>query len=136
MAAFESLSNRLQNVFRKLRGKGKVSEEDVNEAMREVRLALLEADVNFKVVKTFIDSVKDATGEQAFTYVTAVTHLKGSPKAWEQHPTFVAAMKGNPIKVVTLKEMLHEVSRALSKTMAGTEFGRTLQLFKAAGIEL
>ncbi|MFD0587858.1 signal recognition particle protein [Paenibacillus sp. GCM10027627] len=59
MAAFESLSNRLQNVFSKLRGKGKVSEADVNEAMREVRLALLEADVNFKVVKDFIAKVKE-----------------------------------------------------------------------------
>ncbi|RIX51852.1 signal recognition particle protein [Paenibacillus nanensis] len=59
MAAFESLSNRLQSVFSKLRGKGKVSEDDVNEAMREVRLALLEADVNFKVVKDFIAKVKE-----------------------------------------------------------------------------
>ncbi|WP_141500801.1 signal recognition particle protein [Paenibacillus luteus] len=59
MAAFESLSSRLQNVFSKLRGKGKVSEEDVGEAMREVRLALLEADVNFKVVKDFIAKVKE-----------------------------------------------------------------------------
>ncbi|MCR2804983.1 signal recognition particle protein [Paenibacillus soyae] len=59
MAAFESLSNRLQNVFSKLRGKGKVSEADVNDAMREVRLALLEADVNFKVVKDFIAKVKE-----------------------------------------------------------------------------
>ncbi|RJE86722.1 signal recognition particle protein [Paenibacillus sp. 1011MAR3C5] len=59
MAAFESLSNRLQNVFSKLKGKGKVSEADVNDAMREVRLALLEADVNFKVVKDFIAKVKE-----------------------------------------------------------------------------
>ncbi len=49
----------MQNVFSKLRGKGKVAEEDVNEAMREVRLALLEADVNFKVVKEFISKVKE-----------------------------------------------------------------------------
>ncbi|MFF2482680.1 signal recognition particle protein [Paenibacillus sp. NPDC058071] len=59
MAAFESLTNRLQNVFGKLRGKGKVTEDDINEAMREVRLALLEADVNFKVVKDFIAKVKE-----------------------------------------------------------------------------
>jgi len=59
MAAFESLSSRLQNVFSKLKGKGKVSENDVAEAMREVRLALLEADVNFKVVKDFIARVKE-----------------------------------------------------------------------------
>ncbi|NBD22496.1 signal recognition particle protein [Paenibacillus glycinis] len=57
--AFEGLSSRLQNVFGKLRGKGKVTEDDVNEAMREVRLALLEADVNFKVVKDFIAKVKE-----------------------------------------------------------------------------
>lgn len=57
--AFEGLTSRLQNVFGKLRGKGKVTEDDVNEAMREVRLALLEADVNFKVVKEFINKVKE-----------------------------------------------------------------------------
>lgn len=63
--AFEGLSSRLQNVFGKLRGKGKVSEDDVNEAMREVRLALLEADVNFKVVKDFIAKVKErAIGQE------------------------------------------------------------------------
>ena len=64
--AFEGLSSRLQNVFGKLRGKGKVTEDDMNEAMREVRLALLEADVNFKVVKEFIAKVKErATGTGA-----------------------------------------------------------------------
>jgi signal recognition particle subunit SRP54 len=63
--AFEGLSSRLQNVFGKLKGKGKVTENDVNEAMREVRLALLEADVNFKVVRDFIAKVKEqAVGQQ------------------------------------------------------------------------
>ena len=52
--AFESLSDKLQNIFKNLRGKGKLSEADVHEAMKEVKLALLEADVNFKVVKQFI----------------------------------------------------------------------------------
>lgn len=71
MAAFESLSSRLQNVFGKLRGKGKVSEDDVNEAMREVRLALLEADVNFKVVKDFIAKVKErAVGQEVMKSFT------------------------------------------------------------------
>jgi signal recognition particle subunit SRP54 len=56
---FESLSEKLQNVFSRLRGKGKLSEQDVNEALREVRLALLEADVNFKVVKEFVSKVKE-----------------------------------------------------------------------------
>lgn len=56
---FESLTNRLQEAFKRLRGKGRVTEADVNEAMREVRLALLEADVNFKVVKDLISRVKE-----------------------------------------------------------------------------
>lgn len=56
--AFEGLSDKLQSVFKKLKGKGILSEADINEAMREVKLALLEADVNFKVVKDFVESVK------------------------------------------------------------------------------
>lgn len=56
--AFEGLSDKLQSVFKKLKGKGVLTEADINEAMREVKLALLEADVNFKVVKEFVDVVK------------------------------------------------------------------------------
>ena len=56
---FESLSDRLQNVFEQLGRKGRLSEEDVNKAMREVRMALLEADVNLKVAKNFIARVKE-----------------------------------------------------------------------------
>lgn len=56
---FESLGDKLQDTIGKLRGKGKVTEQDVDEAMREVKLALLEADVNFKVVKSFVKKVKE-----------------------------------------------------------------------------
>src|SRR5260221_7511680 len=59
MAMFESLSKRLEGVFTNLSGKGKITEADVNEAMREVRLALLEADVSLKVVRQFVDRVKE-----------------------------------------------------------------------------
>lgn len=55
---FESLSDKLSNVFKTLRGKGRLGEKDVDDAMREVRIALLEADVNYKVVKTFVADVK------------------------------------------------------------------------------
>src|SRR6266446_8166543 len=55
---FESLSKRLEGVFTSLSGKGKLTEADVNEAMREVRMALLEADVNLKVVRQFVERVK------------------------------------------------------------------------------
>ena len=57
--AFEGLSEKLQETFRNLRGKGVVSEKDIDAAMREVKLALLEADVNFKVVKQFVATIKD-----------------------------------------------------------------------------
>lgn len=57
--AFEGLGEKLQNTFKKLRGKGKITEKDIKEAMREVKLALLEADVNFKVVKTFVKNVSE-----------------------------------------------------------------------------
>ena len=57
--AFEGLSDKLQEAFKKLRGKGKLTEKDIKEAMREVKLALLEADVNFKVVKQFISKVSE-----------------------------------------------------------------------------
>ena len=56
---FQSLSTRLQDVFKTLRGEGRLTEENVEAALREIRLALLEADVNFKVVKAFIDRVRD-----------------------------------------------------------------------------
>lgn len=69
--AFEGLSDRLQEVFKKLRGKGKIGEEDVKLAMREVRLALLEADVNYKVVKSFVATVSErAVGQEVLHSVT------------------------------------------------------------------
>ena len=62
--AFENLSDKLQNVFKNLRGKGRLSEDDVKAAMKEVKMALLEADVNFRVVKYFVNKVQErAVGE-------------------------------------------------------------------------
>ncbi|TLS49875.1 signal recognition particle protein [Paenibacillus antri] len=79
MAPFEGLSSRLQNVFSKLRGKGKLTEDDVNEALREVRLALLEADVNFKVVKDFVAKVREQavgqTLEKGFNPAMTVVNI-------------------------------------------------------------
>jgi signal recognition particle subunit SRP54 len=69
--AFEGLADRLQDIFRKLRGKGKITEEDVKVAMREIRLALLEADVNFKVVKEFVARVRErAVGQEVLGSLT------------------------------------------------------------------
>lgn len=69
--AFEGLSSKLQNVFKKLGGKGKLSEKEVREAMREVKLALLEADVNFAVVKNFVNKVTErAVGSEVLESLT------------------------------------------------------------------
>jgi signal recognition particle subunit SRP54 len=69
--AFENIAERLQGVFKKLRGKGKLSEKDVREAMREVRLALLEADVNYRVVKEFINKLTErAIGSEVLESLT------------------------------------------------------------------
>jgi signal recognition particle subunit SRP54 len=69
--AFEGLADRLQNTMQKIRGKGKVSEADVKEMMREVRLALLEADVNFKVVKDFVKKVSErSVGQEVMKSLT------------------------------------------------------------------
>ena len=69
--AFESLSDKLQNVFKNLRGKGKLTESDVKAALKEVKMALLEADVNFKVVKNFIKAVEEkAIGQDVMSSLT------------------------------------------------------------------
>ncbi len=69
--AFDSLSEKLQNVFKNLRSKGKLTEADVKTALKEVKMALLEADVNFKVVKNFVKSVQEkSTGEEVLNSLT------------------------------------------------------------------
>lgn len=69
--AFESLADKLQNVFRNLRGKGRLTEADVKAALKEVKMALLEADVNFKVVKQFVSSVQErAVGQDVLNSLT------------------------------------------------------------------
>ena len=69
--AFDSLSDKLQNIFKNLRGKGRLSEADVKAALKEVKMALLEADVNFKVVKQFVKSVEErAIGQDVMQSLT------------------------------------------------------------------
>lgn len=107
--AFEGLSERLQSTLSKMRGKGKISEADVKEMMREVRLALLEADVNFKVVKQFVNDVKErAVGQDVMKSLTPgqqvvkivheeLSNLMGSdvvPISFSQKPPTVVMMVG------------------------------------------
>ncbi|HST89462.1 MAG TPA: signal recognition particle protein [Ktedonobacterales bacterium] len=75
---FESLSQRLDGVFDRLRGKGKITEKDVADAMREVRQALLEADVNFKLVRQFVAKVQErAIGQEVLQSLTPAQHIIG-----------------------------------------------------------
>ena len=74
--AFENLGEKLQNVFKSLRGKGKLTEKDIKAAMREVKLALLEADVNFKVVKNFVATISEkALGQEILESLTPSQQL-------------------------------------------------------------
>ena len=74
--AFESLGEKLQGVFKKMRGKGKLTEKDIKDAMREIKLALLEADVNFKVVKEFVAAVSEkALGQEIMESLTPAQQL-------------------------------------------------------------
>src|SRR5512135_3145778 len=73
---FENLTTKLDGIFKKLRGHGKLTEENIQEALKEVRVALLEADVNFKVVKDFIQSVQQrAVGQEVMASLTPAQQM-------------------------------------------------------------
>lgn len=84
----------------------------------------------------FVSAVDSATGQREFTYVLAVTKVVGDKTIWETNPEFIQAINGNPLRILDLREMLNAISPVLSTTLAGTEVGRMLQLFKAAGINI
>ncbi|MDQ3930017.1 MAG: signal recognition particle receptor subunit alpha, partial [Chloroflexota bacterium] len=75
---FESLTDRLNTTFTRLQGKGRLDEGDIDEAMKEVRRALLEADVNFKVVKSFVEKVRErAVGQEILKSLTPAQQVVG-----------------------------------------------------------
>ncbi|HRT71484.1 MAG TPA: signal recognition particle receptor subunit alpha, partial [Syntrophales bacterium] len=68
---FESLTDKLDQVFRRLKGRGRLDEENVRQALKDIRMALLEADVNFRIAKDFLEKVKEkAMGEEVLKSVT------------------------------------------------------------------
>lgn len=86
--------------------------------------------------EAFIKAVFDATGTENFTYVTAVSRIRGDRLIWEQHDPFRRALGGNPVRILTFKEMVLEIQGTLTTTLAATEVGRMLQMFQAAGIHV
>ena len=106
--AFDSLSEKLQNVFKNLRSKGKLTEDDVKAALKEVKMALLEADVNFKVVKQFTKSVQErAIGQDVMNGLNPgqmVIKIVNEEmiKLMGSETTEIAIKPGNEITVLSL----------------------------------
>ena len=80
-----------------------------------------------------ITKVESLTGSTLFTYVTAVTKLKGDAAIWEGYALFKSNLRGNPIKVLTLQQMLSDLYQKTDTTVASSEVGRLLQVIKASG---
>jgi hypothetical protein len=80
-----------------------------------------------------IAEIERLTGSTQFTYVTAVTKLRGDASVWEQHQSFRQNLHGNPIKILTLQEMLRGLNEKLTTTVASSQVGRLLQVIKASG---
>jgi hypothetical protein len=92
--------------------------------------------VNPKWADAFRAAVLAATGSKQFTYIVAVAHLHGDKSEWETNKEFSNALGGNPIRIVTFHQMIHEINLELKTTLAATEVGRMLQMFRAAGFKL
>ncbi|HET8923441.1 MAG TPA: hypothetical protein VFN26_10655 [Candidatus Acidoferrum sp.] len=80
-----------------------------------------------------IAEIQRLTGSEKFTYITAVTRLRGDESVWREYPPFQANLRGNPIRILTLQEMLSELYRKTSTAVASSEVGRLLQVIKASG---
>ena len=86
--------------------------------------------------EAFLNVIEENTGTRRFTYVLAVANLNGDKSVWEQAPEFKEALEGNPIRIVTFREIVEEISRELGTTLASTEVGRMLQMFKTSGLDI
>ena len=80
-----------------------------------------------------VAKIESLTGSTAFTYVTAVTKLIGDPTVWQEYPDFKSNLRGNPIRILTLQEMLSDLYKKTDTTVASSEVGRLLQVIKASG---
>jgi hypothetical protein len=92
--------------------------------------------VSPKWSQAFLATIEKATGQTEFTYILAVTKVVGSRTPWESNLVFSEALNGNPIRIIDLRDMLKVIGPGLGTTLAGTEVGRMLQLFKAASVDI
>ena len=80
-----------------------------------------------------INEIERLTGSTEFTYVTAVTKLKGEARIWQEYPPFVGNLRGNPIRILTLQDMLANLYAKVETSVAPSQVGRLLQVIKACG---
>jgi hypothetical protein len=88
---------------------------------------------NRKWADGLIREIESLTGSTRFTHVTAVTKLNSDASVWERHQPFRDNLRGNPIKILTLQEMLSELYKKTKTALAASEVGRLLQVIKASG---
>lgn len=86
--------------------------------------------------EAFLKTIRDNTGAKEFTFVLAVAKVVGDRSVWENAPEFISALEGNPIRILTFKEVIDEIIPSLGQTVAATEVGRILQLFKVSSVQL
>ena len=84
--------------------------------------------------EAFCDTVFRETGSWKFTHVIAVTRLSGDPKEWQSNEKFIRALRGNPLRLISLSEMVTDMLPSIKRTPSGSDLGRTLQLLLASGI--
>jgi hypothetical protein len=89
--------------------------------------------VKKKWADALIAEIEKLTDSTKFTYVTAVTKLKGDASVWQEHKTFRDNLRGNPIKILALQDMLSDLYKKTNTTVASSEVGRLLQVIKASG---
>jgi hypothetical protein len=89
--------------------------------------------VKRKWADALIKEVERLTGSAQFTYVTAVARLNGDPSIWQEHSPFKTNIRGNPIKILTLQDVLSELYKKTNTTVASSDVGRLLQVIKASG---
>ena len=86
--------------------------------------------------EAFLETIRKNTGSENFTYVLAVARVNGDRSEWENAPEFSLALEGNPIRILTFKEVIDEILPRLRQTVAATEVGRILQMFRVSGVQL
>ncbi|NPU84428.1 MAG: hypothetical protein HPY65_08050 [Syntrophaceae bacterium] len=86
--------------------------------------------------EAFIKVIQDNTGMKKFTYILAVAKINGDRSVWENDQEFRRALEGNPIRILTFKEVIEDILPNLRQTVAATEVGRILQMFKVSGVQM